>query len=61
MDLYCRNGWFYISFCCLVKVWKIAGIDNNETIQIHGAGGDDPEANQPGDLFVAVKVEVSIT
>ncbi|GAA0175385.1 chaperone [Lithospermum erythrorhizon] len=33
-----------------------AGIDNNETLKVHGSGGADPEGSQPGDLYVTVKV-----
>ena len=33
-----------------------AGIDNNETLKVHGSGGADPEGTQPGDLYVNVKV-----
>lgn len=33
-----------------------SGVDDNETIKIYRSGGADPESNQPGDLYVAIKV-----
>jgi molecular chaperone DnaJ len=33
-----------------------AGVDENETMKIHKSGGADPEKNQPGDLYVTIKV-----
>ncbi|KAF7824514.1 chaperone protein dnaJ GFA2, mitochondrial [Senna tora] len=39
-----------------VKLDFVPGIDNNETIKVFRSGGADPEANQPGDLYVTVKV-----
>ncbi|KAJ7013038.1 hypothetical protein NC653_002921 [Populus alba x Populus x berolinensis] len=32
------------------------GVDDNETMKIHKSGGADPEKNQPGDLYVTIKV-----
>ncbi|KAG9150711.1 hypothetical protein Leryth_008150 [Lithospermum erythrorhizon] len=39
-----------------VKLDLVPGIDNNETLKVHGSGGADPEGSQPGDLLVTVKV-----
>ncbi|XP_009391041.2 chaperone protein dnaJ GFA2, mitochondrial isoform X1 [Musa acuminata AAA Group] len=39
-----------------VKVDVMAGVDDNETIKIYRSGGADPESNQPGDLYVTIKV-----
>jgi len=33
-----------------------AGVDNNETIKVSRSGGADPDGNQPGDLYVVLKV-----
>lgn len=33
-----------------------SGVDDNETIKIYRSGGADPEGNQPGDLYVTLKV-----
>jgi len=35
-----------------------AGIDNNETIKVYRSGGSDPDGDNPGDLFVTIKVTV---
>ncbi|KAG6424577.1 hypothetical protein SASPL_114995 [Salvia splendens] len=40
-----------------VKVSIMAGVDNNETIKIPRSGGSDPDGNQPGDLYVMIKVK----
>ncbi|KAA8520268.1 hypothetical protein F0562_014524 [Nyssa sinensis] len=32
------------------------GVENNETIKMHRGGGADPEGNQPGDLYVTIRV-----
>ncbi|KAG6514010.1 hypothetical protein ZIOFF_024348 [Zingiber officinale] len=34
----------------------VPGVDNDDTIQIRGSGGADPEGNQSGDLFINIKV-----
>ncbi|WOK98321.1 chaperone protein dnaJ GFA2, mitochondrial isoform X2 [Canna indica] len=39
-----------------VKVDVVSGVDDNETIKIYRSGGADPESNQPGDLYVTIKV-----
>ncbi|XP_022854797.1 chaperone protein dnaJ GFA2, mitochondrial-like [Olea europaea var. sylvestris] len=39
-----------------VKINVLAGVDNMETIKIPRSGGADPEGNQPGDLYVIIKV-----
>ncbi|KAL8500742.1 hypothetical protein ACS0TY_020361 [Phlomoides rotata] len=39
-----------------VKLNVVAGVDNNETIKIPRNGGADPDGNQPGDLYVIIKV-----
>ena len=33
-----------------------AGVDSNDTIKIPRSGGSDPDGNQPGDLYVMIKV-----
>ncbi|KAG6395055.1 hypothetical protein SASPL_145646 [Salvia splendens] len=40
-----------------VKVNIMAGVDSNETIKIPRSGGSDPDGNQPGDLYVMIKVK----
>jgi len=35
-----------------------AGIDNNETIKVYRSGGADPDGDNPGDLYVTIKVTV---
>ncbi|KAK9123039.1 hypothetical protein Sjap_012641 [Stephania japonica] len=40
-----------------VTINVIPGIDDNETIKIPRSGGADPDGNQPGDLYVTVKVQ----
>ncbi|XP_022959723.1 chaperone protein dnaJ GFA2, mitochondrial-like [Cucurbita moschata] len=39
-----------------VKVDVMAGIDDNETMKVFRSGGTDPDGNQPGDLYVTIKV-----
>ncbi|CAA0842526.1 gametophytic factor 2 [Striga hermonthica] len=34
----------------------MAGVNNGDTIKIPRSGGADPDGNQPGDLFVSIKV-----
>lgn len=33
-----------------------SGIDSNETIKVFRSGGADPDGDQPGDLYVTIKV-----
>lgn len=33
-----------------------SGIDSNETIKVYRSGGADPDGDQPGDLYVTIKV-----
>ncbi|CAA3010270.1 chaperone dnaJ GFA2, mitochondrial [Olea europaea subsp. europaea] len=40
-----------------VKLNIMAGVDNDDTIKVPRSGGADPEGNQPGDLYVIVKVK----
>ncbi|KAK9156999.1 hypothetical protein Scep_003573 [Stephania cephalantha] len=40
-----------------VRIDVVPGIDDNETIKIPRSGGADPDGNQPGDLYVTVKVQ----
>lgn len=40
------------SFCMIFTT----GVDNNETLKIPKSGGSDPDGNQPGDLYVMIKV-----
>ncbi|XP_020233377.1 chaperone protein dnaJ GFA2, mitochondrial-like [Cajanus cajan] len=39
-----------------LHVCTFAGIDNNETIKIYRSGGADPDGDNPGDLYVTMKV-----
>lgn len=40
-----------------VMTWfPFTGVDDNETIRVFGSGGADPDGNQPGDLYVTIKV-----
>ncbi|GLT37053.1 hypothetical protein SLA2020_113910 [Shorea laevis] len=39
-----------------VKLDIIPGVGDNETLKMYGSGGADPDGNQPGDLYVTVKV-----
>ncbi|KAE9462957.1 hypothetical protein C3L33_05138, partial [Rhododendron williamsianum] len=39
-----------------VKLDIMAGVDDNETLKVHRSGGADPDGNQPGDLYVTIKV-----
>ncbi|XP_031505208.1 chaperone protein dnaJ GFA2, mitochondrial-like isoform X2 [Nymphaea colorata] len=39
-----------------VKLDIMAGVDNNETLRVSRSGGADPEGNQPGDLYVTIRV-----
>lgn len=32
------------------------GVDDNETMKVFRSGGADPDGNQPGDLYVTIKV-----
>ncbi|PIA28214.1 hypothetical protein AQUCO_07200096v1 [Aquilegia coerulea] len=40
-----------------VKIDVPPGIDNSQQIKISRKGGADPEGNQPGDLYVTIKVQ----
>ncbi|XP_058091315.1 chaperone protein dnaJ GFA2, mitochondrial [Magnolia sinica] len=39
-----------------VKLDVVPGVDDNETIKVYRSGGADPDGDQPGDLFVTIKV-----
>ena len=39
-----------------LHVCTFAGIDNNETIKVYRSGGADPDGDNPGDLYVTIKV-----
>ncbi|KAF4402301.1 hypothetical protein G4B88_003222 [Cannabis sativa] len=39
-----------------VKLDIVPGVDDNETIKVFGSGGADPDGNQPGDLYVTIRV-----
>ncbi|XP_057966432.1 chaperone protein dnaJ GFA2, mitochondrial [Malania oleifera] len=39
-----------------VKLDIMPGVDTEETIKMHRTGGADPEGDQPGDLYVTIKV-----
>lgn len=39
---------------------EFAGVDNDETIKMSRSGGADPDGNQPGDLYVTIKVKLTL-
>ncbi|KAG4990107.1 hypothetical protein JHK87_023564 [Glycine soja] len=39
-----------------IKLDIMPGIDSNETIKVYRSGGADPDGDQPGDLYVTIKV-----
>ncbi|XP_019051593.1 PREDICTED: chaperone protein dnaJ GFA2, mitochondrial-like isoform X2 [Nelumbo nucifera] len=39
-----------------VRLDVTPGVDDNETMKVYRSGGADPEGNQPGDLYVTIKV-----
>ncbi|KAH9774587.1 Chaperone protein dnaJ GFA2 [Citrus sinensis] len=39
-----------------VSACIFGGVDNNETLKVFRSGGADPDGNQPGDLYVTIKV-----
>ncbi|KAI8545791.1 hypothetical protein RHMOL_Rhmol07G0065600 [Rhododendron molle] len=39
-----------------IKLDIMPGVDDNDTIRAYGSGGADPDGNQPGDLYVTIKV-----
>ncbi|KAG9456078.1 hypothetical protein H6P81_000586 [Aristolochia fimbriata] len=39
-----------------VKLDVVPGVDDKETIKIYRSGGADPDGNQPGNLFVTIRV-----
>ncbi|THU72437.1 hypothetical protein C4D60_Mb04t12120 [Musa balbisiana] len=39
-----------------VKLDVVPGADDNDTIKVYRSGGADPDGNQPGDLYVTIKV-----
>ncbi|XP_075643337.1 chaperone protein dnaJ GFA2, mitochondrial [Castanea sativa] len=39
-----------------VKLNIVPGVDNDETIKVSRSGGADPDGNQPGDLYIVIKV-----
>ncbi|KAL8235923.1 hypothetical protein R6Q59_017004 [Mikania micrantha] len=39
-----------------VKLNIMAGVDTNEKLRVSRSGGADPDGNQPGDLYVLIKV-----
>ncbi|KAL6990498.1 hypothetical protein U1Q18_043714 [Sarracenia purpurea var. burkii] len=45
------NGYGLCGVCC-----NCAGVDDNETTKVFRSGGADPDGNQPGDLYVIIKV-----
>ncbi|KAK4801859.1 hypothetical protein SAY86_000062 [Trapa natans] len=40
-----------------VKLDILPGVDDNETMKVYRNGGADPDGNQPGDLYVTIKVQ----
>ncbi|XP_047317273.1 chaperone protein dnaJ GFA2, mitochondrial-like [Impatiens glandulifera] len=51
------NGEKIVRGAKTVKLDVIPGVDDGETIKIYRSGGADPEGNQPGDLYVTLKVQ----
>ncbi|RAL45170.1 hypothetical protein DM860_014580 [Cuscuta australis] len=39
-----------------VKLDVMPGVDNDQVMRVYRSGGDDPEGNAPGDLYVTIKV-----
>ncbi|KAL3732728.1 hypothetical protein ACJRO7_029386 [Eucalyptus globulus] len=39
-----------------VKLDIMPGVDDNDTMKVNRSGGADPDGNQPGDLYVTIKV-----
>nr|GMD65202.1 chaperone protein DnaJ GFA2, mitochondrial [Ipomoea batatas] len=39
-----------------VKLDIMPGVDNDEILKVYRSGGADPDGNQPGDLYVTIKV-----
>ena len=54
MFFYCVMTFALVSVVC-------SGVDDNETIKVYRNGAADPDGNQPGDLYVTIKVFVSST
>ncbi|CAK7330743.1 unnamed protein product [Dovyalis caffra] len=50
------NAGAYIKPSLILHIDILFGVDDNETMKIPRSGGADPENNQPGDLFVTIKV-----
>ncbi|KAF8398454.1 hypothetical protein HHK36_017382 [Tetracentron sinense] len=63
------TGKFVTSFCKSCKGDRVVkgsksvrldimpGVDDNETMKVYRSGGADPDGNQPGDLYVTIKVQ----
>ncbi|CAH9098972.1 unnamed protein product [Cuscuta epithymum] len=39
-----------------VKLDVMPGVDNDQILKVYRSGGEDPEGNKPGDLYVTIKV-----
>ncbi|KAF5752679.1 chaperone protein dnaJ 1 mitochondrial [Tripterygium wilfordii] len=50
------NGGKVIKGSKSVKLDIMPGVDDNETMRVYRSGGADPDGNQPGDLYVTIKV-----
>lgn len=57
---------FFNTSCCFnicttleKTILEYSGVDDNETLRLYRSGGADPEGNQPGDLYVTIKVNSS--
>lgn len=37
-------------------MFHLSGVDNSDTLKVARVGGADPEGDQPGDLYVTLKV-----
>lgn len=58
-NIFCSFLFLFVFSCvvyALIYLHLTAGVDDNETIKIYRGGGADPESNQPGDLYVTIKV-----
>ncbi|EEF49181.1 chaperone protein dnaJ GFA2, mitochondrial [Ricinus communis] len=55
---FCRscNGRKVVRGSKSIKLDIVPGVDDNETIRVPRSGGADPDRNQPGDLFVTIRV-----
>ncbi|XP_015889870.1 chaperone protein dnaJ GFA2, mitochondrial isoform X1 [Ziziphus jujuba] len=50
------NGKRVVSGMKSVKLDIMPGVEDNETLKMFSSGGADPDGNQPGDLYVTIRV-----